>query len=978
MRRLSFTLGWCLALVPVAGARQDPRSCGTHPEIGKERLHLHRQAVRARGRIAGARLEAAARPASRDAGQIVVLEDTDGVVGRLNPFNLDRRTLAFLPSAAAAERYRFRAQEASYDAAAATAGARVSLGDDDSSPATLPFPFPFFGATYQRMFVNSDGNLTFVNGDNASSDRSLGRVTAGPPRIAGLFRDLDPSMSTEGVRLLLETGRVVVSWSRVPEYREFGVGPLQTFQIRLYPDGRIEAAFEGVSTQEAVVGISPGRLQGSSSVVSFADGSSQEYASTLAERFSGAIDIDVVLAAQKFYETHEDAYDFLVLFNNMGIEALDSAVAYELTVRTARQGIGDVAIDVGREYGSASRLQSVMNMGPMSQYPADPYAVVPRRGFARDTTMSVIAHEAGHLFLAYASIRDPSIAREKPMLCSDQAHWSFAFNAEASLLSGNRIRDNGTGVVPRFTTVATVESYAPLDRYLMGLIPPAEVPPTFLVKNASNASSCLPMPGISFDGERRDIAIEEIAGAEGRRTPDHTVSQRRYRFAFILVVAKGSDPPPSQLAQLETYRQEFESFFRRSTGDLAWGDTGLRKSLKLSVFPAAGVLVDGSIGAGVSVAAPPAAPLTVSLKTAHGAASTPPSVTIPAGATSAKFTIRGLRAGVEELTAEAADTGYETAAAFVQVAGSSGDLKLAVESGDRQIAQPGTPLAEAIAIRVVDRNNLPYQGLTVRAAVSPGGSVAPASAETGDDGVVRFTWTPGPGSFNELTATLDGAPGVAPARVTALGRPAVAAGGVVSAASYAPGLAPGSLASIFGASLAGGATAQAARPLPLQLAGVRVLLDGRAAQLIYASDRQVNFLVPSSLAEGETSLVVATPLGDSPAVRVPVLTYLPGLFFDPGSGLGAVLQRGEFLEVYATGLGPVRPSSIVGLEETLAAPNVLVDNQPAEVPFSGLAPGFPGLYQVNVRLPRGLAPGPHKLGLEIGGRRANEVTVVTR
>jgi uncharacterized protein (TIGR03437 family) len=140
----------------------------------------------------------------------------------------------------------------------------------------------------------------------------------------------------------------------------------------------------------------------------------------------------------------------------------------------------------------------------------------------------------------------------------------------------------------------------------------------------------------------------------------------------------------------------------------------------------------------------------------------------------------------------------------------------------------------------------------------------------------------------------------------------------------------------------------------------------------------VNFLVPSGLAGGETSLVVSTPLGASPAVRVPVLTYLPGLFFDASTGLGAVIQRGEFLEIYGTGLGPVRPSSIVGLEETLATPNVLVDNQPSEVLFSGLSPAFPGLYQVNVRLPKGLVPGSHKVSLEIGGSRANEVTVVTR
>ena len=594
-----------------------------------------------------------------------------------------------------------------------------------------------------------------------------------------------------------------------------------------------------------------------------------------------------------------------------------------------------------------------------------------------DTPVTVIAHESGHLFLAYASVRDPDDPAARPMLGLQDAHWFFGFNSEASLLEGNRIRDNGAGVSPRFTTVATVESYSPLDQYLMGLLPAQEEPSD--VPGAGRRER-LQLPAHVRSLVRRRAArrhIDEIAGVEGRRTPDYTVSQRRYRFAFVLVVAKDSEPAAAQLAQVELYRQEFENFFRRSAGELAFADTSLRQSLKLSLFPAAGVLENRTAGASVSVAAPLAAPLTVLLKTTRGAASVPASVTIPAGATRATFTVRGVKGGVEELTAEPDDTRFETAYAFVQVTGSPSELRLSIESGDRQIAQPGAPLADAVAIRVVDRNKLPYPGLTVQASVSAGGTLTPASAVTDDNGLVRFVWTPGPGASNELTATLDGAPGVAPVTAVALGRPAIATGGVVNAASYAPGLSPGSLASIFGSSLAAGATARAGLPLPVQLSGVRVLIDGRPAALLYVSDRQVNFLVPSGLAEGQATVVVTTPLGESPAVRVSVVTYLPGLFYDPSSGAGAVIARGEFLEIYATGLGPVRPASIAGLEETLATPQVLIDAQPAEVLFSGLAPGFPGLYQVNVRLPTGLAPGPHKLVVELNGRRSNEVQVGT-
>jgi len=77
----------------------------------------------------------------------------------------------------------------------------------------------------------------------------------------------------------------------------------KTFQIRLYPEGRIEIAFNSVSTTGtggAVVGISPGGLLGTTSVVSFANDTSVEYTGTIAERFGGSEEIDIVTAAQKF------------------------------------------------------------------------------------------------------------------------------------------------------------------------------------------------------------------------------------------------------------------------------------------------------------------------------------------------------------------------------------------------------------------------------------------------------------------------------------------------------------------------------------------------------------------------------------------------------------------------------------------------------------------------------------------------------
>jgi hypothetical protein len=216
-----FAILACGLLVLQSGvARQIKVICGTSRERWKEEHHLHRQAVRARR----AQLQSNGAPAatvrtlSRDIGNVAILEDTDGVVARRNPFDLDQLTLTFLPADSAASAYTFQLSGDSYDAAAASKGIPVPLGDDDSHEVPLPFAFPFFGKTHASVFINSDGNLTFEAGDNSSTDRSLGRMVAGVPRVAPLFWDLDPSKTPKGVTVSSAPTQVVVSWVGVPEY----------------------------------------------------------------------------------------------------------------------------------------------------------------------------------------------------------------------------------------------------------------------------------------------------------------------------------------------------------------------------------------------------------------------------------------------------------------------------------------------------------------------------------------------------------------------------------------------------------------------------------------------------------------------------------------------------------------------------------------------------------------------------------------
>jgi uncharacterized protein (TIGR03437 family) len=769
-------------------------------------------------------------------------------------------------------------------------------------------------------------------------------LTAGPPRIAPLYTDLDPSGARsslqQGVVVTAEQSRFVVSWVRVPQYSDSGNGQPQTFQLRMYPNGRIEIAWRDAAPIDAVVGIAPGRLQGPAAVLSFSAGSASQFTGAIAESFSGLDSVDIVTTAQKFYESHEDAYDYLVIFNGEGVSAGSGVVAYEVTARNARTGYGDDLVEIGQEFGSPRRLQSVLNMGPLSQYPMDPNAIVSARFTSRDTPMTVLGHEAGHLFLAFASVTDPENPSTKPMLGRALVHWSFLFNSEASLLEGNRIQDNGPNASPRFVTIGTVQGYSALDQYLMGFRAPEEVPPTFLVSNSPEISSGSrsPQTGVVFNGQRRDITIDQLIDSTGRRTPDSTVAQRRFRFGFILIVAQGTTPSAAQIAQIESYRSNFEAFYQQATASRATAEATLKRAVHLSFYPAAGIIAGSTATASISLDSAPMAPLTVLLRTNSGAASAPQSVTVAASSDRASFVLTGVRPGVDAVTAEPADSNYETGVANIQVLNSAAALKLELVSGDKQGAIPGVSLPQAIVVRVTDVNQLPYPDVVVTSTVT-GGGTANTSARSDEDGLVRFTWIPGPGPLNELGLAIPNGPRV---NAVALSMPTVSAGSVVNAASFVPEISPGSIASLFGTNLS----------------DASVTINGTPTGVFFTNNRQVNFLVPSNLVEGSAQVSVTTSVGSSDPQNVPVAAVSPGLF--------AAGNRGTYVEIYATGLGPLNG------QRSSNEPQVIIGGSQTEVLYSGLAPGFPGLYQINATIPAGTSVNSSVM-IRLGGKQSNTI-----
>jgi uncharacterized protein (TIGR03437 family) len=201
----------------------------------------------------------------------------------------------------------------------------------------------------------------------------------------------------------------------------------------------------------------------------------------------------------------------------------------------------------------------------------------------------------------------------------------------------------------------------------------------------------------------------------------------------------------------------------------------------------------------------------------------------------------------------------------------------------------------------------------------------------------------------------------------------------VNAASFveAAPVAPGSVVSVFGKF--GGSTAAASGfPLATKLGDTEVLVDGKAAPLYYVSPGQVNAQMPSATKVGQ--VVTEVRVGGQSVGRAPtnVAASAPGLF---GAVPGTV-KRGEVLSIYGTGIGAVTPAvddgAAAGASVGIALPNVFLMQRQLTVEYSGLAPGFAGLWQINVRVPADAPTGPDLPLWVVSGTTSNQIKVTVQ
>ena len=348
---------------------------------------------------------------------------------------------------------------------------------------------------------------------------------------------------------------------------------------------------------------------------------------------------------------------------------------------------------------------------------------------------------------------------------------------------------------------------------------------------------------------------------------------------------------------------------------------------------------------------------------------------------------------------------------YLFLAGSGMPNNLTPLSGDGFDGTVGQKIPDGmIAIKVVDASGVPVAGAPVSFTANSGGTLQSADSQTNAYGIAQAVPILGsqPGNY-DFSATLTGpSSGGLSWDFTGSARPVptIAANGILNGASFEVGkpVAPGSYVSIFGSNLSDFTDFATTTILPLAIDFALVSFDVPSANisvpghLIYVSPGQINLQVPWELTgQGSAEVKVTIDFSYGSVVTLRLSDYAPA-FFEIGGGNVAALdaanhvigtnnpaKQGQTIQLYLNGLGPVdnqpasgEPAPTSPLATCISVPSVSIGGKPAPSSFCGLAPGFPGLYQINAAVPTGLTPGSQPITVSIGGTTSKTSNIVVQ
>ncbi|MGH9850401.1 MAG: M36 family metallopeptidase [Blastocatellia bacterium] len=286
----------------------------------------------------------------------------------------------------------------------------------------------------------------------------------------------------------------------------------------------------------------------------------------------------------------------------------------------------------------------------------------------------------------------------------------------------------------------------------------------------------------------------------------------------------------------------------------------------------------------------------------------------------------------------------------------------------------------------------------------PGGANFETKTATNNSVSGVFRWTPAAADAGKtFTATFTATDGqLSDTKIVTINVVNASPLAAVNSANFRTGpLAIDSIASIFGVNLAVRAEGAQSLPLPVDIAGTTVTINGVRTPLFYVSESQINFVVPATLEPGPATIIVSNPAGLYSVGRVEISAAAPALFTRNATGTGdasalatadgvtfqmppfdvVVNGRPNILVLFATGLRRAQaanPNDEDGVAESVA---VTIDGRTARTLYAGAQGTFNGLDQINVEMPASLAGGGLRrveVVVTVNGVAANRVTIQIR
>lgn len=258
--------------------------------------------------------------------------------------------------------------------------------------------------------------------------------------------------------------------------------------------------------------------------------------------------------SRAFYETHEDAYDVLVIWTDFEVEGIWQ---FALSTRADIGGIGQAEVyaeygwgDFTEDSGSSGRLQHLVFMN--------------HRGLWDDaafTHQEILAHEVGHRWAAYVHLpgaADPWILQD-----ASKSHWSVvASTGGPSALGYGELRDLGGGSF--LYDIVRPLRYSSLELYAMGLLDAADVPDLWYVADADIDPDRYGET-VSFHGTRVDLPLAEVVTALGPRDPPAGVVTTWTLAGVVVCPPQGC--APETVAWATDERDAFTATFAEATGN---------------------------------------------------------------------------------------------------------------------------------------------------------------------------------------------------------------------------------------------------------------------------------------------------------------------------------------------------------------------------------------------------------------------------